>query len=48
MLKKSKLALIAGVLVFVNASMSRSSPGTAAEMSFSGPRAERIDESSNG
>ena len=48
MLKKSRDAEIAGRVVGVKASMSRGSPGTAAEMSFWGPRAERISESSKG
>ena len=48
MLKKSRDALMAGVVVLVKASMSLGRPGTAAEMSLVGPKAERISESSNG
>jgi hypothetical protein len=48
MLKKSKEALILGMVSLVKASMSRRRPGTAAEMIFSAPRAERISASSLG
>ena len=48
MLKKSRDAEIVGMVVGVKAIMSRGSPGTAAEMSFWGPRAERISERSTG
>ena len=47
-LKKSRDALMAGRVVLVKASMSRGRPGTAAEMSLVGPKAERISERSNG
>ena len=48
MLKKSREALMAGMVVGVKASMSLGKPGTAAEMSLWGPRAERISERSKG
>ena len=48
MLKKFRGALIAGTVVFVNASISLGSPGTAADMIFRGPSADRISERSNG
>ena len=47
-LKKSRDASIDGMLGFVKANMSLGSPGTAAEMSFLEPKAERISESSSG
>ena len=47
-LKKFRDALIAGTVVLVKASMSLGRPGTAAEMSFLGPKAERIAERSSG
>lgn len=48
MLRKSKDALIRGTVSLVKASMSLRSPGTAADISFWGPRAERISDKSNG
>ncbi len=48
MLKKSREALIDGMVVLVNASMSRGRPGTAAEMVLEGPSAERISERRSG
>lgn len=47
-LKKSRDALIAGIVVLVKASISLGRPGTAAEISLIGPRAERISASNNG
>jgi hypothetical protein len=47
-LKKSKDALIFGTVSSVKAIMSRMRPGTAADMSFSGPKAVRISERSLG
>lgn len=44
MLRKSREPLISGSVSRVNASMSRRRPGTAAERSLVGPRAERIAE----
>ena len=48
MLRKSKEALRVGSVVSVKASMSLGSPGTAAEMSLVGPRAERSSERRRG
>ena len=47
-LKKSREALIWGMVACVNASISLGRPGTAAEMSLSGPRADRISERRRG
>lgn len=48
MLKKSTEGLISGIVFLVKAIMSRGRPGTAAEINLSGPRADRISESSLG
>ena len=47
-LKKSKDALIAGIIILVKASISLESSSTAAEISLFGSRIERISESSKG
>jgi hypothetical protein len=47
-LKKSSDALIAGIVSLVNAIMSRRRPGTAAEITLFGPRADRISASNLG
>ncbi len=44
MLRKSREALMAGMVEAVNASISLGRPGTAADMMGLGPRAERISE----
>lgn len=41
-LRKSTDLLIDGIVDLVNANMSRRSPGTAAEMTLDGPKADRI------
>jgi len=48
MLKKSSEALMRGIVDAVKAIMSLIRPGTAAEMSFSGPSAARISDRSWG
>jgi hypothetical protein len=48
MLRKSTDIIIWGTVVGVKARRSLASPGTAAEMTFEGPRAERIEERSKG
>ena len=47
-LKKSSEALNLGIVSLVKAIMSLVRPGTAADMSFSGPKAARISDSSFG
>ena len=47
-LRKSMEAFMLAIVEGVKASMSRGRPGTAAEMSFVAPRAERIQERSLG
>ena len=48
MFQKSRLSEIWGTVVDVKAIMSRGRPGTAAEMSFEGPRDERSSERRRG
>ena len=48
MLKKSRDALMLGIVSLVKAIMSLVRPGTAADMSFLGPKAARISDNSFG
>ena len=48
MLKNEREALMLDMVAGVKAIISRGRPGTAAEISFVGPKAERIEERSSG
>ena len=48
MLRKSILPMICGIVVGVKARRSLGMPGTAAEITFEGPRAERMEERRRG